>query len=250
MHDNKLTTSGKSLTARLRTAALLLLPMALLLTPVEAPSAQAQRIQKKKPQYSWHKVTRDAGIEVHQKDHPDRDLPSFRGVGMVNSSIYRVLAVLEDTTRHTEWMERCVESRVIKQMQKDERIIYNRTGAMWPVADRDVVVQGRLDFDVARQVVMLHFKSLRKSSVPKVDGVVRMTNLSGHYRLVRKGPHKTHVTFEVDADPGGALPAFVVKWASRDIPIKTIKALREQSKDMGGRRGELVKDMETRHPFG
>jgi len=234
----------------LRAAVLLLLPLALLLSPIEAPGAQAQRIQKKSKQLKWHRVTSSDGIAVHQKDHPDRDLPSFRGVGMVNASIYRVLAVLEDTTRHTEWMERCVESRLVKQVEENERIVYNRTAAMWPVADRDVVVQGRMDFDPNTKVVMLHFKSLRRSSVPEVDGVVRMTNLSGHYRLVRKGPDKTHVTFEVDADPGGALPAFLVKWASRDIPIKTIKALRTQSKDMGGRRGKLVEDWKKRHPMG
>ena len=240
----------KAITTRqLRLVALLLVPIALLLSSLPGPPVEAQRIHRAKPKYHWHKTSSDAGITVYSKDHPDRDLPSFRGVGVVNASIYAVLAVLEDTSRHTEWMERCIESRLVRTVSENRRIVYNRTGAMWPVSDRDVVVDGSMEFDAVKKIVWLRFKSLRKSSVPDVDGVVRMTNLSGHYKLVQQGPNRTHVTFEVDADPGGSLPKFIVKWATRDIPIKTIKALRKQARDMSGRRGELVANWKSRHPF-
>lgn len=205
--------------------------LALMLLPGVASGVAAQRFQRTQPKYYWHKINESDGIKVYAKDHPERSLPSFRGVGVVKASVRDILAVLFDTAHNCEWMDRCVESRVLKEVGETERIVYTRTGAPWPVSDRDVIVRTSVQYDARTGQVRSPFESVRSyPGAAPVDGVVRMTTLAGYYHFVPLGDERTRVTFEVDADPGGALPAFVVKWASRSIPIDQINGLRQQVK--------------------
>lgn len=194
-------------------------------------SLAAQRIQTQKPKYHWYKLTERDGVQVYAKDHPDRSLPAFRGVGVVEASVQDVLAVLFDVSRNCEWVERCAESRVLKRIGETGRIVYSRSTAPWPVSDRDVIVRTSVQHDARTGNVRSGFKSVRSfPGAEPVDGVVRMPRLAGYYLLVPLGEKRTRVTFEVDADPGGALPAFLVKWASRSLPVDQINGLRRQVK--------------------
>ena len=59
-------------------------------------------------------------------------------------------------------------------------------------------------------------------------GVVRMPRLVGSYDL-RPVEAGTRVVYTVDSDPGGRLPAWLVKRASKDLPYFTLKNLRERA---------------------
>lgn len=196
-----------------------------------APSLAAQRIQTQKPRYHWYKLTERDGVQVYAKDHQDRSLPALRGVGVVEASVQDILAVLFDVSRNCEWVERCAESRVLKTIGETRRVVYSRSTAPWPVSDRDVIVRTSVQYDATTGNVRSGFKSVRSfPGAEPVDGVVRMPRLTGYYLLVPLGDARTRLTFEVDADPGGALPAFLVKWASRSLPVDQINGLRRQVK--------------------
>jgi hypothetical protein len=212
-----------------RSTVLLLLAVAVL--PGVAPSIAAQRVQTIKPNYQWHKVNESDGVKVYAKDNPDRSLPTFRGVGEVAASVQDTLAVLFDISRNCEWVQRCAESRVLEELGETGRIAYSRSTAPWPVADRDVIVRISVQYDAGTGKVRSPFQSVPSHPrAPRVDGVVRMPTLAGYYFLAPLSDKRTQVTFEVDADPGGELPAFVVKWASRSIPVDQINGLRKQVK--------------------
>jgi hypothetical protein len=93
----------------------------------------------------WEELLREDGVVVSGREVEGRSLPTFRGQGVVEGHLLEVLAVLSDTPRNAEWMHQCQESRMLKQISEFERIIYNRTTAPWPVADRDVVLRSRAE---------------------------------------------------------------------------------------------------------
>ena len=57
-----------------------------------------------------------------------------------------------------------------------------------------------------------------------------MPRLNGHYRFKELGPRKTWIEYEIDADPGGSIPGWLVRIASRDIPFITLQNLRKRVK--------------------
>lgn len=216
--------------------ALLCLLAALVATPVRADDDGG-----------WQHEATEAGISVSTRTDAGRNLPVFRGVGVVDASLFEVLAVLYDASRFPEWMADCAGSRILRRSGDLERVEYNRTKAPWPVSDRDVVVHARTTGSLAKKEVWSRFEATTFPGAGPVDGVVRMTRLRGYYRLQALDGNRTRVTYQVDADPGGMLPDWLVKRASRRLPIDTIAGLRKQTRKMRGKSQEFLTKFDPAH---
>jgi hypothetical protein len=176
----------------------------------------------------WVEDANEKGVVVTTKTEAGRGLPIFRGVGTVDAGVFEILAVLDDTAHATDWMADCKSARVVKQINELERIEYNRIAAPWPVADRDTVIRSWVEGSVAKRDVWARFQQVTSPDAPAVSGVVRMPRLVGFYHLEAIDAGHTKVTYQVDADPGGLLPDWLVKLTSRKLPIETLVGLRKQ----------------------
>jgi hypothetical protein len=178
----------------------------------------------------WKLVRDDDGVRVERRTIPGSNMAEFRGVGVVNAPLARVLAVLHDAPGRTEWMDRCIDSRLLDEAELSQ-ITYSRTKAPWPVADRDVVVRVALAWDVTDHTVRIDFESVEDRRMPPIKGVVRMPFFRGHFYLKPTADRRgTEVEYQVHANPGGLLPDWIANRASREIPHNTLRALREQVK--------------------
>jgi START domain len=189
----------------------------------------------------WTVVGQKDGITVTTREVAGRDFPTFRGVGVVHGNLFQVLAVLSDIKRHPEWLERAKDVRLVRKINELEYVVYGRTDAPWPVSDRDAVYQSKTHVDLSKMTVTIRFWAARDRRVPRRDGVVRMEKLRGHYRFIALGQHKTRVTYQVDADPGGLLPTWLAARATRWLPLRTLQGLRRQVKRTKGWYGARIK---------
>ncbi len=196
-------------------AVLVLVVVLLLLTPAGAPA-------------DWELLTTEEGIEVSRLQIPGRALPVLRGIGIVEAEPVAVLEVLRDIPRQTEWMYSCEESKVLRREGETILYVYNRTNLPWPVADRDVVVRSEAVTVEFGREIHVFFRTAPEERVEPRDGIVRMPRLEGHWKLAGIDPGRTRVEYQVDADPGGQLPAWLVRMLSRDVPAQTLVSLREQ----------------------
>ena len=178
----------------------------------------------------WEVILNDDGIRVSTRDIEGQALPAFKGTGMVQAPMVDVLAVLTDTPRRVEWVHKCSDSRLLKQVTEKNRVIYSRTKAPWPVSDRDVVVRTRSTVDWEKKEIMIRFKGERAFPFAELEGVVRIPRIKGFYRLQAVGESKTRVTYQIDASPGGSLPDWLAELTSQKIPYETIMGLRGQVK--------------------
>jgi hypothetical protein len=204
--------------------------LALLL--LAAPQAAAQ---------DWRHITSEDGIAVTAREVPGRGFPTFRGTGTIDASLWEVLAVLSDVSRHKEWMFRCAEARQLRKISEMEYIVYSRTDAPWPVSDRDAVFHSTVHPSLKDLTIDVRFEAVQSPLMGPVKGVVRMTKLRGHYRLKALGENKTLMDYQADADPGGMLPGWLAKLATRRLPLDTIRSLRKRVKVTRGWYNERIK---------
>ncbi len=183
----------------------------------------------------WKRVLREDGISVSAREVPGKPYLEFRGVGLVQANLFQILAILDDTPRHCDWQANCTVSRVVKKVNEVERYIYHRVHSPWPVSDRDVVVRGSVEVDMARKTVWSRFRSATLPDVPPVKGAVRMPRLEGFYKLEWRDEGSTVVTYQVVADTGGMLPTWLANRASRKLPLGTLQGMRRQAKAFAGR---------------
>lgn len=189
----------------------------------------------------WRHVTSEDGVAVTAREVPGRGFPTFRGVGVIDASIWEILAVLSDVSRHSQWMFRCAEARQLRKLSEMEYIVYSRTDAPWPVSDRDAVFHSTVHPSLKELTIDVRFRAVQSPLQGPVKGVVRMTKLQGHYRLKALGPEKTLMDYQVDADPGGMIPTWLAKLATRRLPIDTIRSLRKRTKVTRGWYSERIK---------
>ena len=166
------------------------------------------------------------GVTVEQESVEDRALPIMIGTTTMNTDAERIAAWVTAVHTYVDWQHNCEEARVVNQPD-GTTLTYNRVGSPWPVSDRDVVLRSsRKDLDGGG--IRLDFQSTEDANVDVLSGVVRMPRLVGSYVLTPAAEGATRVVYTVDSDPGGSLPAWLVKQAAKDLPYRTLKNLQER----------------------
>jgi hypothetical protein len=179
---------------------------------------------------AWEHVTREEGITVTRHLAPGRTFPTFRAVGVVETAVWDVLAVLSDIGRYSEWQIGCA-ARQLKQDNEFERTAYVRLKAPWPVQDRDAVYRSTVVVALKpHPVVDVRFTAVKHPQAPPVKGVVRMETVRGHFKLTVLGPTRTMMDYQVDADPGGLIPSWLARRTTRRVPLDMIRSMRKRVK--------------------
>jgi hypothetical protein len=214
----------------------------------------------------WEQIISEKGIRVMKREVPGSSLVEFRGIGRIDAPMVKVAAVLRNSGREKEWMESCAASHVIRWRTPTHAIIYHRTQSpAFFISDRDMVVEATTTVFPELHKLRIDFHDVEDPKMPPIDEAVRLPHIVGHWDLIRVDDQTTEVDYQVMADPGGAIPHWLVNWASERLPFHTIDRLRGQVKkdgydvDVGileqsidwdaiaGRRRDPRRDIEERH---
>lgn len=181
----------------------------------------------------WKVVKKEDQIVVSQRSEPGRDLPSFKGTGLVNAGMYEILAILRDGPRRKEWMSKSGKTMVLEEKNVFEAISYQQTIAPFPVSDREVIMRTQVYLRENPKEIIATFDGLEwQKPIPGVDrdDFVWMPYLKGYWRLVEKAEGQTEVTYMVNTDPGGLLPNMLIRRITHYLPLWTLQGLRKQVK--------------------
>ncbi len=167
------------------------------------------------------------GITVEQETEPGRALPILIGSVKMDTTVEQIADWVTAVDTYVEWQHNCEEARVLPQPDGTS-LTYNRIGSPWPVSDRDVVLRTTRT-KLGNGALRLEFTSTDDAKLPVPSGVVRMPRLLGSYLLTPADGGGTHVVYTVDSDPGGSLPAWLVRQAGKDLPYFTLKNLQKRA---------------------
>ena len=177
----------------------------------------------------WKKIFTKKGITLFSAQRKGSSLPLLKGETILHHNLYEIMAVVEDAKKHPNWVYRMTESTIFERPDPFHLKAYVRFDFPWPSYDRDSVLQ----VDVKRiwaphHEAWISFEDITDNRHPQKLGIVRIPRSQGYTRLRWLSPHRTHVVYVIDSDPGGNLPHWLVKWISRDLPYKIITALKQR----------------------
>lgn len=187
----------------------------------------------------WQTIAEERGILVSTRDEPGRDLPSFRGQTRLKAPVLHLLAILLDDSRSGEWAKGADETQIVRTVDARTQIVYARARQPWPVKDRDVVMKRTVDVLKPGQVYRVHLTCAPREKPPQA-GVVRVQTCETTFVLRALDAANTAIDYRVNADPGGENPAWIVKMASKNIPLDTLSALRKQVERTRGKYDDAV----------
>lgn len=189
---------------------------------------------------NWHVIAERDGIVVSRRAEPGRTFPQLRAVGEVPGTPYEVLAVLLDVPAHTRWLPDCIESRTLRRVDAWRYVIYTRTDAPWPVSDREAVIENEVIFLQPPSKLKVTFEALPAPEVSRARGTVRMKAVNGYYLIEAIDNRRSLVQYELDADPAGSLPAWLVTYQSTRNPLQTLVGLRARLQSTRGQYGAQI----------
>jgi hypothetical protein len=190
---------------------------------VFAPFAQRTRAEG---EASWKATGKEQSIALSTREEPGSALPSFRGETTLRGALLHVLAVVLDDVRSPEWASVDAAS-VLRKIDARTHIVYSLTEMTWPVRDRDLVMKRTVQ-TVRPELEYLVSLRCIPGERPVVQDTIRIARCSSSFRLRKVDATHTSVDYRVHAEPGGSNPDWIVRMASKDIPVETLTGLQRQ----------------------
>ena len=177
----------------------------------------------------WKSVTSEHGIEIYKRTVPGSDVVAMKGVGVIDAPLWKIASILLDAKRAPEWADSLKESRVLRRIGPRSYIEYNHIGLPLIIKDRDFVSEVQIDVDPSARTFALVYSPTNDGSAPATHNV-RGVILDGKFEAVSLDEGKrTRLIAELQTDPKGLLPTWLVNLFQRNWPVNTFERLRAQA---------------------
>jgi ribosome-associated toxin RatA of RatAB toxin-antitoxin module len=163
------------------------------------------------------------GIMVYTRSVEGSLLDEFKGVTTIHASVDQLVSTLRDVAQYLEWIPDCA-SVELHDMAEEEHVHYMEMKAPFPVSNRDGYYRYR--YSVQEGNVKVEIEALPEFR-PEIKGLVRIPYSSGYWLFEPVSDQQTRVTYQVHADPGGSIPAWLTNAAVVDNPFQTLLNLRD-----------------------
>lgn len=190
----------------------------------------ASNYQEEFDKIEWTKYSDEDSIQVFEakKAHKSGLIP-IKVHTILDYPITKVLTVLTDASRKTEWVPRLDVSKTVEQMAFGEFVDYASFDAPWPFEDRDFLVYIKTDYNVEKKEVKAIIYSVTHPQMPNRKGFVRGHTYSGNtYLKSVYNDTKTYVELSFFNDYKGNIPKWIVNMVQLTWPRTFIGQLRTQ----------------------
>ncbi|PKL39199.1 MAG: hypothetical protein CVV44_10065 [Spirochaetae bacterium HGW-Spirochaetae-1] len=179
-------------------------------------------------QETW-KLSKDSkGVKVFTRDVTGSPYKEMRAVMNSKTPFEVAVEVMKDPEHYYEWYGMCGGLSVINKKTDSNFDMYFILD-LPVVTDRDVVINVVQHVDFAKGVAKVDINRI-ESTYKKDSGLVHMAKMNGTFTITRQSNGEIVIVYQLFADVGGSLPAWVVNIASTDHPFKTMTGVRKQSK--------------------
>ena len=198
------------------TAAIALLVASCMLIPL---SHAAERLS----------INRD-GIKVWTYQSKDNPVMQYRAETVFKTSVENAVGLMLDTERAKQWIPYLADLRAVERDNTEGKMmLYMRLDMPFPLADRDLAVDGRLSKLPDGKVIFKN-KSTTDARIPVNSGIVRIKSYQGDWTFQPIGQDQVKVTTSGYADPGGAIPISFVNTFVQQQPYQMLQKMRQELK--------------------
>lgn len=178
----------------------------------------------------WKEVKDNNGIKAYVMKLPDVAMKKVKVEAVAESSLSALVSLMIDAPRNKDWVYANAHACLLEKYDDLNWIYYGQSDAPWPVNDRDVVSRVHMSQNPVTKEV--RFVSVGEPEFePEHEDFVRIPLLHAVWKLKPLGKGKVLVTFELQLDLGGNMPAWVINLAATKGPYNSIKSFIELAKE-------------------
>lgn len=175
--------------------------------------------------------TSDGWIFKNEKDsvkvyyRKTADVHELKLVTRLKTSLSGIVQLFSEVENYTKWGYRISEAKMLKKINDRDFYYYSKIDFPWPLSDRDIIVQTKLEQDtLTRRTTSTSYS--KHDYLPQKKDVVRIKTTTTKWTLVPRPGGWLDVEYYLYSDPGGNLPDWLVNMAIDVGPRETIKNMR------------------------
>ena len=162
-------------------------------------------------------------IKVYTCHTDTSKFKSIRAEFTVHTTLEKLRAVMLDFPGYTRWQFNTTESAALARVATDEYIYYAKISAPWPVSNRDMVVRLRLTQSADQLIIRANSVADIK---PVLKNYVRVPVSHSQWLVTRLTNQTLQVHYQLQIDPGGNVPSWLVNWVCAQGPYESFRNLK------------------------
>ena len=166
-------------------------------------------------------------IKQYQTSVKGSDLKEFIAITLIDARMEVVGEVFRDIEAQPLWMSTCIEARIVKKIDRNRLIIYTVMNSQWPAKDRDIVIKNDTMYDLKNGKGLITFEALKEPLVPLRKDRVRITELTGSFKMEYLGRDKTKLIYRQMVNPGGDVPLELAYLMIKSNPYQSLLNLKK-----------------------
>lgn len=188
--------------------------------PMAAPAAPA-------PADAWTLVRTDSArdLRVYLRDTPGSGYKRFYAITRVTASLSTVVAALSDVHAMPEWISRMSSARLLRRDGNREAWVHSVYKLPYPFIEREAVLHSTLR-QLPSGVVEIATRA-EPGFIPANPRRVRLTRMSGLWRLTPEKKGVVKIELWGEGEPGGYVPHLLFNYNIADEPQQTLRNLRQ-----------------------
>jgi START domain len=175
---------------------------------------------------NWELKKDKEGIKIYTGNIPNSNIKAIKAEFELNTSLSRLVAVLQDAKSHEQWVYKAKASYLVKKISDQEQVYYSEWSMPWPMANRDVVVHIKMNQDPVTKVLAISALAV-PGYIPVNKHIIRILTSKASWTATPVGNDRVKIEYIAQADPGGSIPAWIVNMFCDKGPYETFKKLNE-----------------------
>jgi hypothetical protein len=177
-------------------------------------------------QKSWELKKDKEGIRVYSRTSEHSRFNAIKVETILPARLGALTALLLDIDHYPQWSFNSQQAYVLKRVSPSEIYFYLLIHSPWPASDRDLVVHLRITQDAGKTMNIV--EESVPDFIPPKKGLVRVPLSTEHWIVTPLPDSRIRIDYQLDLDPGAAVPAWLVNSFSTRGPFETFVNIREQ----------------------
>ncbi len=175
-------------------------------------------------QSSWKLAKNSNGIKVYTRTTDTSEFKSIKVEGVFEGTLDRLINLITDINGQKQWVYSTKNAYPLKKISDNELLYYVETAVPWPADNRDAVLQMRVVRDANKNVNKVLIVG-KPNAIPLKKGIVRVPYFNALWEIKPLDKQRLFITYYLDMNPGGNLPAAIVNMFTSKGPYETFVKL-------------------------
>ena len=175
----------------------------------------------------WELAKEKDGIKVFTRRSDFSKFDDIKIETDLVGNLSQVAKILLDVEKYPEWAYATKSATIVQRMSNCELIYYSEIKTPWPVSNRDFYAHTKITIDSAARSLTLMSEGM-KDFRPEHKDLVRIPFSKGFWTISTTSNKSLHLEYELQINPGGSVPAWVINMFITKGPLETFSNLKQK----------------------